>query len=94
MNTKFKVNEEVYVINNLRCVKVTIQEVIIRITEKGESTEYKVVQRQYTSDGKEKDVERIVKEAFIVKDLKTAKKSVLANLEIFYVGAKKQLERL
>jgi len=94
MNTKFKVNEKVYVINNLRCVKVTIQEVIIRITEKGESTEYKVVQRQYTSDGKEKDVERIVKEAFIVKDLKTAKKSVLANLEIFYVGAKKQLERL
>ena len=92
MNTKFKVNEEVYVVQGYKFVFVKITEIVHRIFDKNETFEYQVVSKQYTSDGKEKGVERLVKEAFLVKDLEDARKAAKTNLEIIYNNVRTQLE--
>lgn len=90
MESKFKINEDIFFVHDYKIVKVRIKEVIFRQTIQGEVLEYVVSPLIWEKQGKEKL--KTVREAYLVKTFKEAQKSALINWENIYKQVKRDLE--
>lgn len=75
METKYKINDIVYYVNDFRVVKCIINEVVIKTDKQGTHILYLL--SPYKRDGKSKNINCL--EAFLVDNLTTAKESALTN---------------
>lgn len=91
IESKFQVGEEVYVVQDYKIVKVTIEEVVLRRNKEKENLEYIVLPIAVNN---EKVTTRAFPEAYLVKDFETAKKSALANWEAIIINVRKALGNL
>jgi hypothetical protein len=89
MEAKYKVNEEVFVVNEYRIVKVRIDSIVVTETVQGKSLEYTV---SALKEGKNRQMN--FKEAYLVKTLDEAKTSALKNWENIYESVKKGINSL
>jgi hypothetical protein len=91
IDTKFKVGQVVYTVNDYKISKGRIEEVIIRQTDKM-SVSYEIVSLAWESQGQTK--KKIFTEAMIVETFEEAKEAALANWENIYRNVKTALGML
>lgn len=92
MNHKFKIGEEIYIVQGYKVVKCLILRIVTTETKEKESFEYIVSPLTWIEKDKQK--EKAFTEAYMVKTLEEAKASALLNWENTYSSVKGQLEAL
>jgi hypothetical protein len=85
---RYKAGEEVYVVQDYKVVKCTIEEIVTKQTRTESSLQY-IVSPIMSGDGKKR--EKAVVEANIVQSFDKAKQAAMQNWETIYVMVKKQL---
>jgi len=89
MDSKYQVNEEVFVVKEYKIVKCKIEKIVVSKTATEEKLEYIV-----SPIGVDKAKQLAFSEAYIVETLEEAKQSALANWETIYRNVKKNIETL
>lgn len=92
IESRFKINEVVFVVQEYKVVKCRVEKIIVTKTVSNESLIYVVIPLNLEAQGKK--VEKSFSEAYIVKTFEEARKSALINWETIYSKVKSQLETL
>lgn len=92
IDTKFLINDEIFVVQDYKVVKCRIEEIVLRFNEEGEKLEYIVSPLIWEKQGKKKL--KSFSASYIVATFDEAKKAAQMNWENISKRVKFQLENL